>query len=95
MGGEKILLQTAFKILSAFFQMIWFRENWYEEFLRQLNEGLSLCQAAAFESRADGRFVAINCYRKTRDIARISRGGFLIISACLAPGKILKPCSQI
>ena len=34
--------------------MIWFRENWYEELLRQLNEGLSLCQAAAFESRADG-----------------------------------------
>ena len=39
------------------FQMIWFRENWYEELLRQLNEGLSLCQAAAFESRADGRLV--------------------------------------
>ena len=37
------------------FQMIWFRENWYEELLRQLNEGLSLCQAAAFESRADGK----------------------------------------
>ena len=38
------------------FQMIWFRENWYEELLRQLNEGLSLCQAAAFESRADGMY---------------------------------------
>ena len=37
------------------FQMIWFRENWYEELLRQLNEGFSLCQAAAFESRADGK----------------------------------------
>ena len=37
--------------------MIWFRENWYEELLRQLNEGLSLCQAAAFESRADGRCI--------------------------------------
>lgn len=34
--------------------MIWFRENWYEELLRQLNEGLVLCQAAAFENRSDG-----------------------------------------
>ena len=36
------------------FQMIWFRENWYEELLRQLNEGLALCQASAFENRTDG-----------------------------------------
>ena len=35
-------------------QMVWFRENWYEELLRQLNEGLVLCQTAAFASRADG-----------------------------------------
>ena len=42
------------------FQMIWFRENWYEELLRQLNEGLSLCQAAAFASRADGRLTTSN-----------------------------------
>ncbi|CAI7996002.1 Transformation/transcription domain-associated protein [Geodia barretti] len=34
-------------------QMVWFRENWYEELLRQLNEGLIMCQAAAFASRAD------------------------------------------
>ena len=40
--------------------MIWFRENWYEELLRQLNEGLSLCQAAAFESRADGTLHVLN-----------------------------------
>ena len=46
---------------SLFIQMIWFRENWYEELLRQLNEGLSLCQAAAFESRADGTFVITLC----------------------------------
>ena len=42
------------------FQMIWFRENWYEELLRQLNEGLTLCQAAAFESRADGESLHTN-----------------------------------
>ena len=40
--------------------MIWFRENWYEELLRQLNDGLSLCQAAAFDSRADGMYVHLN-----------------------------------
>lgn len=45
----------AFQFLVSFlFQMIWFRENWYEELLRQLNEGLVLCQAAAFENRSDG-----------------------------------------
>ncbi len=35
-------------------QLVWFRENWYEELLRQLNEGLIVCQAAAFENRTDG-----------------------------------------
>ena len=35
-------------------QMVWFRENWYEELLRQLMEGLSRCQAVAFENRTDG-----------------------------------------
>ena len=34
-------------------QMIWFRESWYEELLRQLNEGLSLCQSIAFEHREE------------------------------------------
>ena len=34
--------------------MVWFRENWYEELLRQLTEGLSKCQAVAFENRTDG-----------------------------------------
>ena len=38
--------------------MVWFRENWYEELLRQLNEGLIMCQAAAFASRADGKSVS-------------------------------------
>ena len=36
------------------FQMVWFRENWYEELLRQLNEGLIMCQTAAFDSKTDG-----------------------------------------
>ena len=36
--------------------MVWFRENWYEELLRQLNEGLVMCQTAAFSSRADGMY---------------------------------------
>lgn len=42
-------------LLTDFYvQMVWFRENWYEELLRQLNEGLVMCQSAAFASRADG-----------------------------------------
>ena len=39
--------------------MVWFRENWYEELLRQLNEGLIMCQAAAFASRADGQSISL------------------------------------
>jgi transformation/transcription domain-associated protein len=31
--------------------MVWFRENWYEEVLRQLRQGLAKCYALAFESR--------------------------------------------
>ena len=42
--------------------MVWFRENWYEELLRQLNEGLVMCQAVAFASRADGKPHNITCY---------------------------------
>lgn len=33
-------------------QMVWFRENWYEEVLRQLRQALTKCLALAFESRA-------------------------------------------
>uniref|UniRef100_T1KDE1 Non-specific serine/threonine protein kinase n=1 Tax=Tetranychus urticae TaxID=32264 RepID=T1KDE1_TETUR len=33
-------------------QMVWFRENWYEEILRQLRQGLNKCYAIAFENRA-------------------------------------------
>lgn len=36
--------------------MIWFRENWYEELLRQLNEGLAMCQVSAFDSKTDGQY---------------------------------------
>ncbi|CAH1788418.1 unnamed protein product [Owenia fusiformis] len=32
-------------------QMVWFRENWYEEVLRQLRQGLTKCCAVAFENR--------------------------------------------
>lgn len=32
-------------------QMVWFRENWYEEVLRQLRQGLAKCYAIAFDHR--------------------------------------------
>lgn len=32
-------------------QMVWFRENWYEEVLRQLRQALAKCYAIAFENR--------------------------------------------
>lgn len=32
--------------------MVWFRENWYEEVLRQLRQGLIKCYAIAFENRS-------------------------------------------
>ena len=35
-------------------QMVWFRENWYEEVLRQLKHGLAKCHAVAFENRGAG-----------------------------------------
>lgn len=34
-------------------QMVWFRENWYEEILRQLRQGLNKCYAVAFENRGN------------------------------------------
>ncbi|CAK8696388.1 unnamed protein product [Clavelina lepadiformis] len=33
-------------------QMVWFRENWHEEVLRQLCQGLAKCHMVAFENRA-------------------------------------------
>ncbi|XP_023247442.1 transformation/transcription domain-associated protein [Copidosoma floridanum] len=32
-------------------QLVWFRETWYEEVLRQLRQGLAKCYAIAFENR--------------------------------------------
>lgn len=32
-------------------QLVWFRENWYEEVLRQLRQGLTKCYSIAFENR--------------------------------------------
>eukprot|EP00094_Tigriopus_californicus_P003836 TCALIF_03692-PA protein Name:"Similar to TRRAP Transformation/transcription domain-associated protein (Homo sapiens)" AED:0.01 eAED:0.01 QI:3/1/1/1/1/1/3/160/3083 len=32
-------------------QMVWFRENWYEEVLRQLRQGLAKCYLIAFDNR--------------------------------------------
>ncbi len=32
-------------------QMVWFRENWYEEVLRQLRQGLAKCYVIAFDGR--------------------------------------------
>lgn len=32
-------------------QLVWFRENWYEEVLRQLKQALTKCYAVAFENR--------------------------------------------
>ena len=36
---------------KGLFQMVWFRENWYEEVLRQLRQALAKCYAVAFENR--------------------------------------------
>ncbi|KOB75140.1 Transformation/transcription domain-associated protein [Operophtera brumata] len=33
-------------------QMVWFRENWYEEVLRQLRAGLAKCHVVAYHNRA-------------------------------------------
>ena len=34
-------------------QMVWFKENWYEEVLRQLKQALAKCYAVAFENRTN------------------------------------------
>lgn len=35
--------------------MVWFRECWHEEVLRQLRQGLTKCYQVAFETRGDGK----------------------------------------
>ena len=54
MGVQGIVTDDVHAAATILLQMVWFRENWYEELLRQLNKGLVMCQAAAFASRADG-----------------------------------------
>jgi transformation/transcription domain-associated protein len=34
--------------------MVWFRECWHEEVLRQLRQVLTKCYQVAFETRTDG-----------------------------------------
>jgi hypothetical protein len=34
--------------------MVWFRECWHEEVLRQLRQVLTKCHQVAFETRTDG-----------------------------------------
>lgn len=52
--------------------MVWFRENWYEEVLRQLKQGLAKCHAVAFENRGAGTFLSL------------SQFVFLSLSLCLS-----------
>lgn len=40
--------------------MVWFRENWYEEVLRQLKQGLAKCHAVAFENRGAGSSLSLS-----------------------------------
>lgn len=39
--------------------MVWFREGWPEEVLRQLRQGLIKCYQVAFETRSDGKFLRL------------------------------------
>lgn len=38
-------------------QMVWFRECWHEDVLRQLRQGLAKCYQVAFEYRGDSKSV--------------------------------------
>ena len=40
--------------------MVWFRECWHEEVLRQLRQGLAKCYQVAFETRGDGKLIFFN-----------------------------------
>lgn len=53
------MVLLVYMYISLFFslplsQLIWFRESWYEDLLRQLNEGLATCYQEAFDNRGDG-----------------------------------------
>ena len=43
-------------------QMVWFRENWYEEVLRQLRQGLAKCYVIAFDNRQGVQVRLMACY---------------------------------
>ena len=51
MRNISIYLFRDFLFSFVVVQMVWFRENWYEEVLRQLRQGLAKCYAVAFENR--------------------------------------------
>lgn len=54
MHNERDLHPTILSSLEGIVdQMVWFRENWYEEVLRQLKQGLAKCYAVAFENRTN------------------------------------------
>ena len=40
--------------------MVWFRECWHEEVLRQLRQGLAKCYQVAFETRGDGKLIFLD-----------------------------------
>ena len=44
------------RMVFSFQQMVWFRECWHEEVLRQLRQGLTKCYQVAFETRGDGMY---------------------------------------
>lgn len=44
-----------YTINSSLLQMVWLRENGYEEVLRQLRQGLEKCYGVAFDNRASGK----------------------------------------
>ena len=52
MHTQRELHPTILSSLEAFVdQMVWFKENWYEEVLRQLRQVLAKCYAVAYENR--------------------------------------------
>ena len=44
-------------LIDLYLKMVWFRETWNEEVLRQLRLALAKCQAVAFENRGAGTVI--------------------------------------
>lgn len=63
--------------------MVWFRENWYEEVLRQLKQGLAKCHAVAFENRGAGTFLSLSQFVFLSQ--SVSLSFFLSLSHSLLP----------